>query len=599
MKTKFKVLLCTLALVLVVGLTAVTVWALTRTQTEASFRINFVGKRDVEATISAKSFVSSSNVPVEELALVTFTKDTTEAKGTVSTSFVEDITVESYDDVVSYVFEITNTSTEELYSDLIISPKLTVDESTNIITGMYYSEDGVSYNAMGENHLTAHKGDTIFVKVDVLMTERDEEIQFGGDINITLSSEDDKPAGYREDYQYSVVDGVAYRAPVCTTCGEVGEAVAMRNGTYIIATPATAQDILDHNMDNKIVIFDAGNYGKLFLRESIYGTTIAKHSTTINELVTEENVTSVVKPTNSYTYTRSIKNVTFTAVDGAVFTDLFIADSTWKKSMSTYYLNEGEVNMDNIRNQAMADTVGASTLFNLENITFSNMKFEGARARLMLALSNSEKANNITVSNCSFIAGSGVYDDRHTSTVNGAAAYFHTEASNILNNFKFIGNTILGHRQGVATYNVNNAVYANNDISGTYGNGMAVQYTTDKEGSVVKNVDGSSGEIVIVNNKITNCISTYEEGKGLTYAEEGDRAIRFGMCENANVVIANNYFNNTWYQVLTSGTSAIVNGETVSWFTGCNYQIFDNYYGVLKLDNVKGTDELFNILWVD
>ena len=78
-RTKLKVLATAAAMVLVMGATAGSTWALTRTDYKSDFKATFVGNRNVEATIEGSSYLSTSDGAqlVEELETVTFTKTLT------------------------------------------------------------------------------------------------------------------------------------------------------------------------------------------------------------------------------------------------------------------------------------------------------------------------------------------------------------------------------------------------------------------------------------------------------------------------------------------------------------------------------------------
>ena len=59
-RTKLKVLATAAAMVLVMGATAGSTWALTRTDYKSDFKATFVGNRNVEATIEGASYISKA-----------------------------------------------------------------------------------------------------------------------------------------------------------------------------------------------------------------------------------------------------------------------------------------------------------------------------------------------------------------------------------------------------------------------------------------------------------------------------------------------------------------------------------------------------------
>lgn len=551
MKTKLKILLCSLALVLVVGLTAVTVWALTRTETSSSFKINFVGKRHVEASIKATSYLS--DVVVEEKGAITFSESSQEA--TESLVFAEEMNVTSTDDVVSYVFEVTNITEKTSYNDLIIEPKLNLSaDFGNVISSLYYSVDGgATYKAMDGQFLTAHQGDTIVVRLDVIMTERGAEAAtLEGSVDIVLSSEDDKPAGYEQKYVYSVENGVAYRDIHCATCGEVVKAgEPLREGTYVIATPANVQEVIDGDINNKIVIFDAGEYNDPILFRPSQASNSKAYTAGYNAAKTSDFVAYAdLKTSSHYLYERSFKNITFAGVEGANFNEMFIFDTGYITGGYKYPVDYATYPDPVTGDAVVAGQSGTAytPVLQLENIKFTDLNFNGARGRIFMNLDGEGSfGNNISVENCSFINTGDIEAALPTAGQRGSAnnraafyincgtaetvniynrSYMDNEAYKIagtvdgLANVVFKNNVVDGHGSAFNTYKANNVLIANNNIKN-----ISLTCLQLQGGNDVK----ARGNYVVVNN---------------TFANSGERAIRIAHHDGSKVLVANNEFAN-------------------------------------------------------
>ena len=153
-RTKLKVLATAAAMVLVMGATAGSTWALTRTDYKSDFKATFVGNRNVEATIEGSSYLSTSDGAqlVEELETVTFTKTLTTSKETAS--FENTLAVVNVNEYAYYDFKVTNNSTSTTYTDLIIEPVFST-ENTEVTTSLYYAVGEGEYNVLTEDYLTA------------------------------------------------------------------------------------------------------------------------------------------------------------------------------------------------------------------------------------------------------------------------------------------------------------------------------------------------------------------------------------------------------------------------------------------------------------
>lgn len=163
MKTKTKVLIAVMSLILVVGVAVTSVWALTAVNMQASFKVSFLkNTNDVYANINMASYISTTSDPVETLDTITlngFAKN-------IDTAFKNQIVVTEASQVVSYVFTIENTTTADSDNDLIVEPNLIVDVYDNVDTQLLYSIDGVVYEELSEDSITIAKDATAYLKVE-------------------------------------------------------------------------------------------------------------------------------------------------------------------------------------------------------------------------------------------------------------------------------------------------------------------------------------------------------------------------------------------------------------------------------------------------
>lgn len=589
MKTKIKVLLCILCAVVLIGMTSVTVWAATKTNPAASLKINFAGKAHVQATINGSSYVNDTKVG-DLSSAITINNDEN-AKTEYTTSFDRDVLVESREDEVAFVFEVTNNSKDEHYSDLIISPyfkfnECAAEQMKKVAINCYYAlpvensgvqpvaagaqlyqdyvaleeqSSSISDGSLQGGAITIHKGQTVKIKLQIIMTGDIVNFDLTGEARLELSSVDDKPTGYREDYKYSVVGENAFRTEVCPTCGkEMGEAVAMRKGTYIIATPNTAQAVLDGNygnINNKVIIFN-GTINEPFNEPLIIRPTLASNSKAYSKDAAGkifEVATDALAKSTFYRFKRELKNVTFAATDGTVFTNRIIAEGEDISSASRWYDPDGKYQWDGMRNvQFSARYV---PVLEMSNITFSRMNFEGRNARIFMSFSAYNEANGIThkadginVENCRFKGEDYTPDERQNDNFAGPVS-INAKSSGIVKNVRFVNNYVSGHANGVFVKNAENFTAMNNDIS------------KNRYGIYVYFQNGyySTGKIMIANNTISDCTK---------------RKITLGTCQNAEILIYNNLFR--------AANNAEVVSAAMANLTNCEITYVDNVFNIYQ-----------------
>ena len=481
--------------------------------------------QDVEATVNGASHIAGT---VTNFAEQSITKGSNITKITQPIS--RTITTANAAETASYIFTVKNDSTSQ---DLYVEPECALASDDSVITAMYYSTDGTNYSAFVDA-CVAHSNSTVYVKVDVKpATAVTNDIAVEGDIVLNLYPEGDKPAGYVQEYTYSIIDNEAYKTPICPTHEDCSQsAIKMAPSEYIIATPDTAQDILNSNINGKVVIFDKGTDGT------------TKYTNVLNILPTTQTTTAVYKGWESttapgevadinslvgsqiYHYERNLNNVVFAGTEGVTFENLFQAYSGAIGYNTTGLLYNTMV--DPIKGSSIAGkTVAYYSRINLNNVTFTGMNFTGTNGRIYihnLSAHSEERMNyEININHCSFIT------DTASSASAGRAAISLTSitgtdrSNSALRNVVVKDNVVQGHYQGIYLGNAVGAQVTGNTISKTTHNGIAIQ-TSDSGAAEVYRF---YGDIIVANNTVSNT---------------SDRAIRFGVGKDANIVIQNNAF---------------------------------------------------------
>ena len=118
--------------------------------------------------------------------------------------------------------------------------------------------------------------------------------------------------------EYVVEDGQLYEISVRDMTGEILSKEPVPDS--IVATPETAQAVLDSSISGKLVYFDSGTYGSLELRPSKDTVTAYRNGV--------EVPVDQLENTGVYTYVRNIDSVHFLASDETVFTGSFTIRST-------------------------------------------------------------------------------------------------------------------------------------------------------------------------------------------------------------------------------------------------------------------------------
>ena len=311
----------------------------------------------------------------------------------------------------------------------------------------------------------------------------------------------------------------------------------------IVATPETALSELDsHN--SGIIYFSAGEYKEeLGIRHSKEASTAIKNSDN-----NEVDINKLDKSSSGvYRYHRTVENLTLIADENAVFT-------------KDFKVKVGQVSGDAVNNITAYDPVRDITItdtnnsfysyINIDGIKFYNMKFtEGARLYFHYSSLNYH-AKNIEIENCSF---TGLESSKEKTQAIKFNADITDESGLMFENLKISDCVIKTYNQGIYTQSLNNVSVSGCDISDVKHNAIAIQASGD--------VIPFTGSVLIDNNTIKNGT---------------DRAIRFGVGENATIVVSNNTIENAH-----DGDNQVLKAQTL---TNCKHEFVNNTYigGTLK-----------------
>lgn len=545
--------------VIAVALTALTSWALIKTDVNSDFEATFIGARDVEATINGASYIMHNAVvqKIEDLSEVKFIESSRQSSETAG--FTKSITVVDDEDYIYYEFSITNDSTKTAYSDLIVKPVLDLvveneNDVNEIASLLYFSADKQVYTGFADEYITIEKGDTVYLKLkEELLGRLDAKLT--GNVKFELYTQKSAPSDYCADYEYSIIAEEAYRTTIYTDGTKSAAPEKMQEYEYVIATPSTAQAILDSNINGKTIVFDAGVYGDLIIRptietvEGIYAYNESK-PTIKGEEVALENVDKT-KSTKGYHYVRTIKNVTFAGTNGAVFKGVFDIESanvggpevsTNSIANHTDKTNVGlsEARRDVIRDLELVTKVSSSRVTDIsyyahipvDGMTFERMNFDGKYGRIYFFEGKvDDQQKNITIKNCSFETNEAYYGEIEFYSLDAPAVALYTLSSGFFDDVMFKNNYVTGHFQGFSVLNGNNVSIISNTIENVEGNAIALHgaslFTNGTTGTY------TTGNIVVRDNTI----------KGTGYKlPDGERAIRFNVCKDARIEIVGNTF---------------------------------------------------------
>lgn len=253
---------------------------------------------------------------------------------------------------------------------------------------------------------------------------------------------------------------------------------------YIVANSSSAQKALDSAKSNSTITLAAGNYGKLFIRQSKY--------------------VSVKTNEGSYPwYKRELINVNIVGVDGTVVNGIEVISGH-------IYSASGN---------SVTDPVTGNTQNYYSNIMCNNLSFEGIEFTDYMEFNGWENTlftlDGLEISNCQFDMTNSVKASKQGST-----SCVHIGSSNGERNIKNITIDTCDFTnafQGIYVVNVENLKVSNCKFENLKHNAVAVQ-SSDKS--------SVCGDIVIQDNTFTN-------GE--------DRVVRFNnIDETASIVITDN-----------------------------------------------------------
>lgn len=280
----------------------------------------------------------------------------------------------------------------------------------------------------------------------------------------------------------------------------------------IVATPETALSVLN-STNSGIIYFSKGTYDvELGIRHSKNASTAIRNRD--NEKVDINTLNSSI--TGVYRYYRTVENLTLIADENAVF----------KKDFKVHV---GHIHGDTTNNITAYDPVRDITItdtndsfysyIDIDGIKFHNMKFsEGARLYFHYSSLDCH-AKNVEIEKCSF---TGLESSKEKTQAIKFNADITDESGRMFENLKISDCVIKTYNQGIYTQSLNNVTVSGCDISDVKHNAIAIQASQDKF--------PFTGSVLIDKNKIKN---------------GGDRAIRFGVGENATIVVSNNTIENT------------------------------------------------------
>ena len=394
----------------------------------------------------------------------------------------------------------------------------------------------------------------------------------GGDADSHSHTFGDKPSGYElkagrvyEIYECECGEtkenAIGTAATTLDLTGKVTEddLSAIGEGMVLITDNDNVQTVLDHLRSGCVVYFTAGTYtdleapddvenpevGYLRIRPSRYnGAVIYKGEWTTGtnwykgdrmEYVDDSNVEEL-SAINFYDL--SLEDICFIGDDNAVF-EVGFGISAGHIYQQTE--NDGTViksPYDAVKQVYLQSQTANShyATICIDGIEFHNMHFKGEGNNLdFMYYQDDSYLRNVLIDSCSFIMDGG------SSKL--AAIKMNADNAGMYKDIRVLDSDFENVYQGVYAQGAENMVVENCRFDTTVHNAIAVQSSGSNQ---------FSGEIQITGN---------------TFANIGDRLIRFGNGSNANILISNNDFGtctNKDNQILKSGTLEGCSGEFIN-----------------------------------
>lgn len=388
------------------------------------------------------------------------------------------------------------------------------------------------------------------------------------------------------DAYYTVEGDVAYLNKKCTCgCDDV-EKTKVENA--IIANPHNAQNVLDGNINNSVIVFDKGVYSNLLLIRPTIETVDAIYTFTGYVLTDVQDLEDV----QQYYYYRSINNVKMVAVDNAEFQNGIEFYSSANHANNGYKYDPirdicysaTDEHAKEDQSNVVIQGAGHHTVLDVQNLTIEGLNFtENGYIRFYhyITTPRDVEIKNVTIKNNNLTRNALLDGLRF------AGICFDVQNLNVLKDTYILNNEVKNHYQGILTKCSNNVTIQGNVIENSDHNSIAVQSvvssTTDVEtdmafkGSVfvkknkiieAKNISiklnyGINAEIVVEDNQISNTVK---------YSLAWPYLFQQGNLVNSSYSWNNNTLNGTRVEDI-SGTVG-----TYSWF----------YYYIPEYSEVTG-----------
>ena len=225
MKPRMKILMSAISLVLVLTIGIIGVFALTQINIDTKLRVRFVAQKNVYATVSAKSYKSSQEAPVESLSPLVI--DGTEEQGYEGSLEFSELIEVTQAETVDYVFEIKNTTNVVTNPELVIEPVVEFDNDFADWTIYYMADREVGYKQLSNlegtgdtyTYIELAKGESVRVRLSIRSTNSEEDVDLDdSSMSFRLYTAPTAPALYEDD-AVIINDSHLYY--------EVGETVAL------------------------------------------------------------------------------------------------------------------------------------------------------------------------------------------------------------------------------------------------------------------------------------------------------------------------------------------------------------------------------------
>ena len=549
MSTKARLISTISAVCLILALLITGVWAVSTANVTLGGKVSFIAD-NVNATVTGGITGTQETISLPDLEFKANTNTTsTEFQEKLSKWSNNALTFTSTNEI-KMTITVKNNSTER---SLFV--KVTDNTTTTNITKTFAS-DKTGVKSGQEYELAVNDTITYEIKMSVTELNNSASATYAYDVVLRDShyTGGDESDQTNISYKYTIEDGEVYKTSYCLDCGVEGVKTKMAEDSYIIATPETAQGILDGDINGKTIIFSKDIYSTdLELRPT---STTAKVYTMNGDRFGEEYTGELVSST-TYGYYREFKNITITAEEGAVFNNLLYMEG----GLSSVF---NDSKYDAVKGAYANESANFYGKMLIENFTISGLNFEGARGRICIRYGGLEsvKQEGLTIENCTLQTDEieNKFADKNTPQYE-AGIYLglsrHSSKNIIVRN-----NVIDGHYQGVYVYTPGGKVeITNNEISNTSHNAIAVQSNSNTPG-----LSYVAGDIYIKNNTIENT---------------GDRAIRFGELQNVAVIIENN----TFVDAVDSDKDLLKSQVS----TGLEYEFKGNTYNGTALTTLSDT----------